>query len=159
MSCLEFWLLVSCIIYFTSISPHTSTVQHSPQPCVPVSGMHINCGNEGHSEEQLESFSVSTTLLVGKLLPGVNLTKTRKTPYVPSTTSHFSQRCCWEIRSQGPEPCRYVRHYKIHCQHEKQIALSETGDLQLWVERKQIFWKGWRTKCPWCCCRTEWGGI
>lgn len=29
-----------------------------PQPSVPVSGMCINCGNEGHPEELLESSSI-----------------------------------------------------------------------------------------------------
>ena len=51
-------------------------MQYSLQPSVSVSGMHINCGNEGHQEEQLESFSVSTKVLIGRLMPGVGLTRT-----------------------------------------------------------------------------------
>lgn len=73
-------------------------VQYPLQPSVPMSGMHVNCGNEGHPEEQLESFSVSTTLPIGKLLPGMNLTRTPKnTICSPPTTSHLSQGCHWEI--------------------------------------------------------------
>lgn len=43
------------------------TLQLLLQPSVPVSGMHVNCGNEGHPEKQLESFSVSTTVPVGEV--------------------------------------------------------------------------------------------
>lgn len=60
------------------------------QPSVPVSGMHINCGNEGHPEEQLESSSVSPTDFVGKMLPGGKLTGPQKnTIWSWPTTSHL----------------------------------------------------------------------
>lgn len=56
-----------------------------------MSGTHVNCGNEGHPEEQLESFSVSTTLPVGEFVPGVFLTRTPKTPYASLPPPHTSQ--------------------------------------------------------------------
>lgn len=63
-----------------------------PSLTEPVSGTHVNCGNEGHPEEQLESFSVSTTLPVGKIVPGVFLTRTPKTPYASLPPPHTSLR-------------------------------------------------------------------
>lgn len=105
----SFLSLASCIMPLARLlSAHAYTVvQHSPQPSVPMSGMHVNCGNEGHPKEQLESFSVSKTLPVGKLLPGVNLTRTQKnTICSPTATSHLSQDRHWEIQSQSPEPCK-----------------------------------------------------
>lgn len=45
---------------------------------VSMTGMHANCGNEGHPEDQLESLSVSSTLSVGKSLLGSFLTRISK---------------------------------------------------------------------------------
>lgn len=68
-------------------------VPHLLQPGVLVSDAHINCGNESHPEEQLESSSVSTTDFVGKLQPGGNLTEPQKNTICSSpTSSHLSQR-------------------------------------------------------------------
>lgn len=73
----------------------------------PVSGMHVNCGNKGHPEEQLEYFSVSITLPVGKLLPGINITRTPKNTICSlPTSSHLSRGCHWVIQSQIPQPCK-----------------------------------------------------
>lgn len=74
-------------------SPTLLIVLRLLQPSVPVSGMHINCGNEGHPEEQLESSAVSTTDLVGKLPPGGNLTRPQKnTIWSWPSTSHLYQQ-------------------------------------------------------------------
>lgn len=76
------------------------TVQIWLHYSVLVSGMHVNCDNEGHLEEQLESLSEFTVLPVGKSLPGVNLTRISKnTICSPPTTSHLFQACHWEIQS------------------------------------------------------------
>lgn len=86
--------------------------------------MHVNFSNEGHPAELLESFSVSTTLPVGKLLPGVNLTRTPKnTICSPPTTSHLSQGCHWEIQSQSQEPCKIC---EILCGMLSKLESSET---------------------------------
>lgn len=70
-----------------------------------VSGMHVNCDNEGQPEEQLELLSEFTVLPVGKSLPSVNLTRILKnTICSPPTTSHLFQACHWEIQSQSQEP-------------------------------------------------------
>lgn len=91
------WLTALCPLPISS--QLMLTLQHSLQPNVPVSGMHVNCGNEGHLEEQLESSSASTTLPVGKFLPGVNLTRTpQNTIWSPPTTLHLMQGCCWDIQ-------------------------------------------------------------
>ena len=75
--------------------------KHSLKSNVSLSGMHINCDNEGHPEEQLESYFVSSTLSVGKLLPSVCLTRTSEnTICSPPTPSHLSLACYWEIQSE-----------------------------------------------------------
>lgn len=60
---------VSCLLLLFSLAIHPGEI--FKQRSVSVTGMHINCDNEGHPEEQLESSSVSSTLSVGKLLLGV----------------------------------------------------------------------------------------
>lgn len=60
---------VSCLLLLFSLAIHPGEI--FKQCSVSVTGMHINCDNEGHPEEQLESSSVSSTLSVGKLVLGV----------------------------------------------------------------------------------------
>lgn len=79
-----------------------------PQPSVPVSGMRINCGNEGHPEELLESSSVSTTDLVGKLLPVGNLTRPQKNTICSSpTSSPLSQQASLTSQPQAAPPWNF----------------------------------------------------
>jgi len=67
--------------------------------------MPVNGAHEGHPEEQLESFSGSTTLPVGKFLPGVNLTRTPKnTICSPPANSHLSQDFRLPLRNAITEP-------------------------------------------------------
>lgn len=89
---------------------------------MPVSGMHINCGNEGHPEEQLESSSVSTTYLVGKLLPGGNLTKPQKNTICSSpTVADLSQRATLRSQSQTTDPWTFLCVLSSDCAPPKSL--------------------------------------
>lgn len=84
--------------------------------------MHINCGNEGHPEEQLESSSVSTTYLVGKLLPGGNLTKSQKNTICSSpTVAHLSQRATLRSQSQTTDPWTFLCVLSSDCVPPKSL--------------------------------------
>lgn len=77
-------------------------VPHLLQPGVPVSGMHINCGNEGHPEEQLE------VLLC------------------------FYNRLGWEVAAWWEPQCASEKHHMVLAHHLLSFSAGHSDKVNHW---------------------------